>query len=448
MPRRASVLAISSVLAAGVLVGGAYVVNAATSPSTTITACSHKKTGAVRIVSAKAKCKSNEKRVTWNVKGATGAQGLTGLGGPAGPAGSTGPAGADGRDGEDGKNGVDGKDGAPGAPGADGEDGKDGAMGPAGPAGGAAEVDPNPNDLTYWMSVGDDPIVQVNGFTQKVSNSGSMQSGPGGGAGKAEFGDIVMTFPMNSVVMDQMMRLAKGTHVPKARVDMCKPGEPTPDLQRNTFGKCALSLDLSEVIVTALDVRQDPEQATVTAQLNFAREKISVSPGTRDAAAFEWDIAENVEVGSSSGSARATSTGDTTYTTKLGNLDSLSTRSWSQGSSQSGTTHAGGGGGAGKANFANVSAETRTGPGTVALLRAVAKGTHIPTVQIDGCESSECTSRTVLNDVLVSELVIGSPTLFDQVQFNYGKIDWKRRDGARDQEKSFFWDVAAAAMGM
>lgn len=455
MPRRAQVLATSSLLAVGLVVGGGYLVNAATSPSTTITACSHKKTGAVRIVAAKAKCAKNEKRVTWNVKGATGAQGLTGLAGPAGSTGATGAAGADGRDGaagkdgEDGAPGLDGKDGVPGldgkdgAPGKDGADGKDGAEGPAGPAGGSAEVDPNPNDLTYWMVIGSDPIMEIAGFTQKMTQSGTTQTGGIGGAGKATFGDIVATLPMNSPALNQMMQLAKGTHVPKARLDMCKPGERDLDPRNPDFGKCTLSLEVSDVLVTAVDVQQDPKQATVTVQLNFAKERISILPGTPESTTYEWNIAENV-AGSSSGSTRATADGGTTYTTTLtgaGPLGVLSTRSWSQSSSQSGTTHMGGGGGAGKPAFADVVAETRTGHGTVELFKALAKGTHLKTVEIAGCESSACTSTLVLSEVIVTELVLGSPSLFDQVQFDYAKIKWDRNDAV--SKKSFFWDLLA-----
>ena len=423
MSRRTHLLTTSALLAAAVVVGGGYVVNAATSPSSMITACSNKKTGVVRVVAAKAKCTKNEKRLTWNVKGATGATGLPGA------AGAAGAPGRDGAPGKDGVNGTDGKDGA---------DGATGPTGPTGPAGGTAEVDPNPNDLTYRMTIGDDPAAEITGFTQELTQSGTTHLGTGAGAGKASVGDITATLPMNSRIMTQMMQLAKGTHVPAATLEMCKPKEES--------GQCTLSLSLSEVLITGVDVQQDPTQSTATVQLNFAREKISVLPGTKQAVTYEWDIAENRML-TATGSTPATSTKDTTYTTTLTGSQPaavLSTRSWHQGSSQSGTTHAGGGGGAGKASFTDIAAETRTGFGTIALFRALTAGTHLPKVELSGCESATCESTAVLTDVIVSGLRLGSPSLFDDVQLNYGAITWKRNDTPKTSNaaKTFSWDVA------
>ena len=84
-----------------------------------IRACANKRTGALRIA---ARCKRNERRVVWNVRGLQGAlgpkgsqgpQGLQGAAGPRGPAGATGaqgPVGAAGAAGANGKNGRDGAD--------------------------------------------------------------------------------------------------------------------------------------------------------------------------------------------------------------------------------------------------------------------------------------------------------------------------------------------------
>lgn len=449
MQQRVKIIGTSSLLALGLVVAGGYVVNAATASSTTITACSHQKTGVVRVVAPSAKCKSSEKRLTWNVKGATGARGLTGLTGPAGPRGSDGQDGAPGADGVAGQNGAEGADGQDGVDGVDGQDGAPGPAGPAGPAGGTAEVDPNPNDLTYRMQIGNDPAMRITGFTQKLSQSGSMQAGDGAGAGKASFGDIVATLPMNSLVLNQMGQLAKGTHAPAAQLEMCKPGELSADPRvKQPLGQCSLVLSLSEVLVTGVEVQQDPAQATVTVRLNVAREKVSVVPGTAQAASYEWDIAENTAA-SSSGSTLSTSTGDTTYTTTLTGSGGqprgvLSTRSWSQGATSSGTTQMGGGGGAGKASFSDVLAETRTGNGTLALLRALATGEVLSRVDLAGCESTTCATTLRLNDVLVTELVLGSPTLFDRVRLNYAQIDWTRNDDVAHgagQNRSFRWDV-------
>lgn len=77
--------------------------------STTIHACYNKSTGNVSIVSAGAKCQTNELAASWNTKGppgpagpkgAAGAQGATGKTGASGPAGPKSATGAMGRPGQ------------------------------------------------------------------------------------------------------------------------------------------------------------------------------------------------------------------------------------------------------------------------------------------------------------------------------------------------------------
>ncbi|MBA2956160.1 hypothetical protein GON03_17605 [Nocardioides sp. MAH-18] len=423
MLRRARVLGVSSLLALGLVVSGGYLVNAVTASSaTTITACSNAKTGAVRIVAPTRACLKSEKRLTWNVKGDTGERGLTGLTGPVGPSGA---------DGKDGRPGADGKDGADGAAGPQGPAGKDGAtgpQGPAGPAGGPAAVDPNPNDLTYRMKIGTDPFVPITDFTQELSHE--PYTGPSGtGVGKTDFGDVVVNLPMNSGVLTQMANLTKGARVLKVILEMCKPGE--------TTGRCTLELTLSNVTVLGIDVRQDPTQATARVQLNFTRERLAILPGTPQAGTYEWDIAANKLV-SSTGSTLATSTGDATYTTTLLGSEPLgviSTRSWRQSSSMSST---------GRAEFPDIVAETRTGPGTLTLFQLLVTGQPLTRVELDGCEVATCTTTTVLTKVLLTNLVLGSPSLFDEVQFKYGEIQWDRNDDVRvATPRSFFWNVFA-----
>lgn len=67
----------------------------------TIYACQTKKGGTLHIVTAKAKCKKSEKKISWSVTGPAGAKG---------PAGANGPAGVNGANGNAGKNGENGKD--------------------------------------------------------------------------------------------------------------------------------------------------------------------------------------------------------------------------------------------------------------------------------------------------------------------------------------------------
>ena len=98
-------------VAAGALAGASLSLGAGTGGSNPVNACVKSKTGSARVVSAGAKCRRGEKRLTWNVRGAQGARG---------------PAGARGTDGAPGSN---GSAGAPGAGGARGETGSPGNRG-------------------------------------------------------------------------------------------------------------------------------------------------------------------------------------------------------------------------------------------------------------------------------------------------------------------------------
>ncbi len=61
----------------------------------TIRACMNKKTGAVRVVSSKAKCRKSEKSLSWNSEGPAGKNGLNGNNGLNGANGSNGTNGQD-----------------------------------------------------------------------------------------------------------------------------------------------------------------------------------------------------------------------------------------------------------------------------------------------------------------------------------------------------------------
>src|SRR3954453_9098103 len=86
------------------LVGGTAIA-ATTKPKTSkINGCVVKKgktAGALRIVSAKKKCKKTEKRIKWNQKGVAGAPGVAGTNGATGAPGTAGTNGTNGSNGAD-----------------------------------------------------------------------------------------------------------------------------------------------------------------------------------------------------------------------------------------------------------------------------------------------------------------------------------------------------------
>ena len=93
--RRAGVVAAALVLLSVLLLSVAGRADAAT-----LNACKNKKSGAIRVVSAKAKCKKSEARIRWNTTGEKGAPGERGAAGGKGDKGDTGAEGEKGDPGQ------------------------------------------------------------------------------------------------------------------------------------------------------------------------------------------------------------------------------------------------------------------------------------------------------------------------------------------------------------
>lgn len=99
-------------LMAALLVG--TLAAASQAQATTIYACYKKTAGTVRIVTAKAKCKKGEAKVSWGTTGKDGVNGAPGATGAGGANGKEGGAGKEGKEGKAGKEGAPGKEGPAG----------------------------------------------------------------------------------------------------------------------------------------------------------------------------------------------------------------------------------------------------------------------------------------------------------------------------------------------
>jgi hypothetical protein len=128
--KRATLLAATVGVAAGVLIVGGVAFATIPDSSGVIHACyrvaDDDRKGEVRIVSDPAACRTSEAAIQWNQVGRQG---------PQGPAGPQGPQGEKGERGEQGSQGPVGPKGDTGAQGAAGPPGAQGERGPAGPAG-------------------------------------------------------------------------------------------------------------------------------------------------------------------------------------------------------------------------------------------------------------------------------------------------------------------------
>lgn len=133
-----------------------------------------------------------------------------------------------------------------------------------------------------------------------------------------------------------------------------------------------------------------------------------------------------------------------------GDVDILA---WSWGMSSSGTTHMGGGGGAGKANFQDISFTKYVDSASNALMTALAKGTHIPKVELLVRKAGEGQQKYIhftLEEVLVTSVSTGGSggedRLTENVTLNFGKVkfDYTPQDskGTVAGDKTFSWNIA------
>jgi hypothetical protein len=112
----------------GGAIAATSIVGETSAPRTTKFSACVKRSGAMRMVSQRTRCKRRERKITWNQAGQVGPVG------PAGTPGAPGAPGAPGPPGPQGPGGPQGISGAQGIQGVQGEQGEQGARGPAGTA--------------------------------------------------------------------------------------------------------------------------------------------------------------------------------------------------------------------------------------------------------------------------------------------------------------------------
>ena len=474
LTRKRTVVGITAIAATGVLITSGLA-GAATSPGT-YTGCL--KSGVISNVAMNSDtpsspCQKPAVQISWNATGQvgpTGPQGATGATGAQGPKGDTGATGAQGVKGDTGATGAQGlkgdtgatgatgaqglkgdpgatgatgaqgpkgDTGATGATGATGSEGPVGPQGPVGPTGPAAdEPDPNPYDLTYHLlaNVGQNPPVDVEalGFSQKVELPVTTTVGGVGASGRPSLSDLSVTVPVSA----QMLRFLRPAHVGQPlqslSLEVCRPTE--------TTGHCVLQVELTDAFVTGLDYTDSPTGADATAVLTFSPRIEKVTSRTpAGSRSVTYNVAESTVADTGD---VPTEVASPFLTSLTGPAVDLATDSWSHGIAIIDGAPTGGGGSAGKAEHKPVTAVTHTGPGTVELLDRLLRGTRTQTVTINGCgASSSCTQSLALGDVLVTQLVLGSPDLTVKTEFSYATIGWERVQGTTNTE--FHWDVAA-----
>ncbi len=136
--------------------------------------------------------------------------------------------------------------------------------------------------------------IEVLAWSWGMSNSGSMHSGTGGGAGKANVQDVSFTKYVDSSSAALMLFAMNGKHIPKANLVVRKAGEKPLEY---------LKIEMTDVIVTSLSTGGSggEDRLTENVALNFAKVKVEYfaqdEKGAGKAAGETgWDIRGNTKM--------------------------------------------------------------------------------------------------------------------------------------------------------
>lgn len=135
--------------------------------------------------------------------------------------------------------------------------------------------------------------IDVLAWSWGMSQSGTMHSGSGGGAGKVSVQDISITKYIDRSSPTLMKMCCSGKHVATAKLTVRKAGGDNPVEY--------IQITLNKVLVSSISVGGSggEDRLTENISLNFASFKLDYLPqkpdGTADAAVpVGWDIAQNV----------------------------------------------------------------------------------------------------------------------------------------------------------
>jgi type VI secretion system secreted protein Hcp len=134
--------------------------------------------------------------------------------------------------------------------------------------------------------------IDVLAWSWGASNSGSFHTGGGGGAGKASFQDISFTKYLDKASPAILIALAKGSHIPTAKLLVRKAGEGQQKY---------LEITMTNVLVTSVSTGGSggEDRLTENLTLNFAEVKFEYflqneKGVTASGGVFNWDIAGNI----------------------------------------------------------------------------------------------------------------------------------------------------------
>lgn len=111
--------------------------------------------------------------------------------------------------------------------------------------------------------------IDVLAWSWGLSNSGSVVSGGGGGAGKANFQDFSFTHYLDSSIVPIFLGVANGTHFKKATLDVMKAGG-------KSSAEPHFKMIFSDVLLTSMSTGGSAGEDRLTANTSFTFGKVEM----------------------------------------------------------------------------------------------------------------------------------------------------------------------------
>src|SRR5262249_48505396 len=315
----------------------------------------------------------------------------------------------------------------------------------------AAAIDQVPTGQTFFLEIegidgGSEDAdhkgwFEINGYDWELTQSGTTHVGGGGGAGVAQFSDLLIDLNLDGLGLAGLLReAATGDHLQTVELQGVKDAGESPftfydlkltnvlvtDVVDRAGRHDTLALDFSKVALTTSVQTND---GTGVAKQTFAFDvggvaaALAAAPAIAEAAAPAVAEAAAPAVAETATVAAAAidqvPTGQTFFL-KIEGIDGGSQdadhKGWFEINgydwelTQGGTTHVGGGGGAGVAQFSDLLIDLNLdGLGLAGLLREAATGDHLQTVELQGVKDAGESPFTFydlkLTNVLVTDVV-------------------------------------------
>jgi type VI protein secretion system component Hcp len=305
---------------------------------------------------------------------------------------------------------------------------------------------------------GHEGAFEVNDYSFDISAIvNAMRTGGGSGSGRTEFSPLIVDLDANPGLTSLLNHVATGRHITSLELQGV-----------SADGETVYDLRLGDVTVTRIH-----DGNTGHDMVSFSYNQVSVTTtGQKEdgslgqSETFSWDVARgesdvtipepSVPTDSPSGEAQSfylTIDGIAGGSTSEGHEGAFDVNGYSfDATAIVSAMRNGGGSGSGRTEFSPLTVDLDADSGMAALLKHVANGQHIRSLELEGVTGDGNTVYDLrLGDVTVTYFQ-DSSTGHDMVSFSYRQVSLttteQKQDGSLGQNETFSWDVARNESGV